>query len=41
VAFDSDTEVSRFHAHAFCESGLTSIHILSSVEVIYEHCFSE
>jgi hypothetical protein len=41
VTFDSDTKVSRFDDHAFGESGLTSIHIPSSVEVICEDCFSK
>jgi hypothetical protein len=40
VAFDADTTVSRFDGHAFQWSGLTSIHIPSSVEVIHEYCFS-
>jgi hypothetical protein len=38
VISDADTKVSRFEGYAFCESGLTSIHIPSSVEVICEGC---
>jgi hypothetical protein len=40
VTFDFATKVSRFDGNAFCESDLTSIHILSSVDVICEYCFS-
>jgi hypothetical protein len=39
VTFDSDTKVWQFDRYAFCESGLTSIHIPSSVQVICEGCF--
>jgi hypothetical protein len=39
VTFDPDTKVSRFDGNAFCRSGLSSIHIHSSVEVICESCF--
>jgi hypothetical protein len=41
VTFDPDTKVSRFDPYAFCKSGLTSIHIPSSVEVISKYCFSK
>jgi hypothetical protein len=39
VTFDSDIKVSRFDRIAFYDSGLTSIHIPSSVEMICESCF--
>jgi hypothetical protein len=39
VAFDPDTKISRFEGDAFSWSGLTLIHIPSSVEVICESCF--
>jgi hypothetical protein len=41
VTFDADTKVSRFEGSAFSKSGLTSIHIPSSVEMTCESCFSE
>jgi hypothetical protein len=41
VTFDSDTKVWRFDRFAFSESGLTSIHIPSSTEVICKSCFAE
>jgi hypothetical protein len=41
LTFDADTKVSRFEAYAFFCTGLTSIHIPSSVETICEYCFRE
>jgi hypothetical protein len=41
MTFAVDTKGSRFDRCAFSGSDLTSIHIPSSVEVIYDGCFSE
>jgi hypothetical protein len=39
MTFDADTKVSQFDYCAFSKSGLKSMHIPSSVEVIRESCF--
>jgi hypothetical protein len=39
-AFETDSRLSRLEERAFCESGLTSIHLPASVTVIGEACFS-
>jgi hypothetical protein len=41
VVFEENSQLSRLEARAFCESGLTSIHLPASVSVIGEHCFSD
>jgi hypothetical protein len=38
VTFDSDRKVSRFGDNTFASTGLTLIHIPSSIEVIYAGC---
>jgi hypothetical protein len=39
LAFEADCKLSRLEQEAFCESGLTAIHIPASVEVICASCF--
>jgi hypothetical protein len=41
VTFDRDRKVLRFDFSAFSSSGLTSIQIPSSIEVVCEGCFSQ
>jgi hypothetical protein len=41
VAFESDLKLQRIEKSAFPQSGLTSIHIPASVEVLCERCFSD
>jgi hypothetical protein len=40
IVFEANSHISRLEALAFCESGLTSIHLPASVSVIGEFCFS-
>jgi hypothetical protein len=38
VVFEVNLRLSRLDAHAFRASGITSIHIPASIEVICDHC---
>jgi hypothetical protein len=41
VVFEANSQLSRLEDRAFCESGLTSIHLPASVTVIGESCFHD
>jgi hypothetical protein len=40
IPFESESKLSRIEKWAFRDSGITSIHLLSSVEVLREKCLS-